>query len=776
VRIRSISILFILALGSTLNLLTGCGGAGNNRSSEDDLGLAFFLDQVTDVAAIAEPPLGTAELTSSYDRSGGNQDWGNYNVPAQSDGLVDVATFEGPGVIRRIWYTGQDAHQWQFFFDGESTPRFTGFLPPPGTDGKRPEPAANHPHAAFAEPLRGRSSGGNYIYTPIPYAKSLRIAVPGDYKPDRPYFQINTESLPADSAIASFPRKLSAADLSAISDTSAWWNGLSGEHQKHATTTISSSPRTTNILANGSAELISLNGSGTLRSFAVQLPPRGNATAIAYQDRLRQLVLEVRYNGAEEPHIAVPFGDFFNNAFWYRPFTSHYMSYLDGTYLCRLPMPYASGLVLSLRNESATPLSITVGYTSDATRAPSARYLQATWAEKRSFARPAGQPLNLFSTKGAGHLVSCYLSCYATEPRWDILEGDDLIYRDGEMKASLNGTGLEDYFNGAWYYTGLSDLPWSGLLEKASMRTSQYRVHGPDKIDFSNGLRFAFEFGHVLGSPSGPNTGRGYMSGLVIWYAESPVAAKFLPAKRTVPTDRIEQATSLPGVLELENVGLWQTAAERCDWLSERLPANKDTYALRAAATRAYPSDTPDFTGIQVTSLQSRREQKYLSALPDGKTAVAGLQAALGMAELFVDGKPLLSTRNPLELASASFDWKGSHQIGIVFTPSRQGRPWISAALRVGDQTIDLLDQDSQYSLTAPPGWPKLAATDNHDWQPGFANYASRRPTMGTWNLRPNALAGLQHHPIILRISMDRSGTAKKIYLRKTVTLTPTPR
>jgi len=755
------ALLCATALALPLAFLAGCGGSsGGNGGSSGGYDLSYFLGQVGDIEAIAEPPLGKAALTSSYDRSGGNQDWGNYNVPAQSDGMVDVATFEGPGVIRRIWFTGQDGtSKWQFFFDGESSPRIVGLKPAEG------EPAPDSPHAAFIEPLAGRASAGHYVYTPIPYAKSLRIAVPGDYKPARPYFQFNTETMPAGTTVRSFPKKLTAADQQAIKTAAEAWTGLDAEHRKAAAALGVTSAL--EIAAGGSTELVNLPGAGTLRSFSVTLPPQGEDSAVDYQNRLRQLVLEVRYNGSEQPNIAVPFGDFFNNAFWYRPYSSQYLSYLDGTYLCRLPMPFESGLVLSLRNETATPLAVSVNHQADANRAANARYLQAAWAEKRSFERAAGNPLHLVSTKGGGHLVSCYLSCYATEPNWYILEGDDLIYRDGEMKASMNGTGLEDYFNGAWYYTGLSDLPWSGLLEKAAMRTSQYRVHGPDKIDFADGMRFSFEFGHVLGSPTGGNTSRGYMSGLVIWYADEPSPALPLPSGRTVPSDRIEQATALAGVLELEGIGEWQTAAERCDWLAERLSGNKDTFQVRAAATRAFPGGTPDFTGIQASSLQTRREQKLLAEIPGTDTAVIGMQVN-GTAELYVDGKKLLQSKRPTAFEAASFPWTGKHEIAIRFLPN-QPQAWISASLRIGDKVTDLLDEQASFTLTAPPSWP--ATGDATNWQEGIADSHYRRPTMSVWQLQANALPGMQQHPILIAASqLDKDRTGKAIYFKRLLT------
>ena len=32
------------------------------------------------------------------------------------------------------------------------------------------------------------------------------------------------------------------------------------------------------------------------------------------------------------------------------------------------------------------------------------------------------------------------------------LEGDEMIYVDGEKEAAIKGTGTEDYFNSGWYF------------------------------------------------------------------------------------------------------------------------------------------------------------------------------------------------------------------------------------------------------------------------------------------------------------------------------------
>jgi hypothetical protein len=81
-------------------------------------------------------------------------------------------------------------------------------------------------------------------------------------------------------------------------------------------------------------------------------------------------------------------------------------------------------------------------------------------------------------------------------------EGDDMFFIDGETKPSINGTGSEDYFLGAWGFTagafdyGLSGAPVKGL-EKAGSRTSVYRFHLDSPITFTKSLKATIEHGHA---------------------------------------------------------------------------------------------------------------------------------------------------------------------------------------------------------------------------------------------------------------------------------------
>ena len=77
-----------------------------------------------------------------------------------------------------------------------------------------------------------------------------------------------------------------------------------------------------------------------------------------------------------------------------------------------------------------------------------------------------------------------------------------MFFIDGEQRPSINGTGSEDYFLGAWDF---GDRPFSYLLfgapvkgeEKAGSQSSVYRFHLDSPIAFTKSLRATIEHGHA---------------------------------------------------------------------------------------------------------------------------------------------------------------------------------------------------------------------------------------------------------------------------------------
>jgi len=144
-----------------------------------------------------------------------------------------------------------------------------------------------------------------------------------------------------------------------------------------------------------------------------------------------------------------------------------------------------------------------------------AQYRQATPNRAVRFA-PGEKELNLdgknnyvfCETRGAGHLMGVTLGVLQNHDDW-MGEGDDMIFVDDEAKPVINGTGLEDYFNGAWGFTGgqfanlyngahlinLLDVNNAGFV--AGGRYCLYRWHADNPVTFRKYLKHTIEHGHA---------------------------------------------------------------------------------------------------------------------------------------------------------------------------------------------------------------------------------------------------------------------------------------
>jgi hypothetical protein len=82
-------------------------------------------------------------------------------------------------------------------------------------------------------------------------------------------------------------------------------------------------------------------------------------------------------------------------------------------------------------------------------------------------------------------------------------EGDDMFFVDGEKTPSINGTGSEDYFLGAWDFGGGHSFsyPLMGALivgeERAGGHSSLYRFHLDSPITFTKSFKASIEHGHA---------------------------------------------------------------------------------------------------------------------------------------------------------------------------------------------------------------------------------------------------------------------------------------
>jgi len=277
------------------------------------------------------------------------------------------------------------------------------------------------------------------------------------------------------------------------------------------------------------------------------------------QFHLKKLVLRMYWDGETSPSVEAPVGDFFGlglgeyflyqsvplavapekalNSFFPMPFRKHARitvtnegkRKVDAFYFnidyraCEAPLP-ADTLYFHAQYRQQTPNH---GWTSD-------------WAfnwdknvNDRKNLHGEGNYVWL-EAKGRGHFVGVTMSVLQNQDGW-WGEGDDMFFVDGEKLPSINGTGTEDYFLGAWdfgshpFAYGLMGAPVKGE-ELAGSRSSVYRFHLDSPITFTKSLLATIEHGHA-------NHRSDNFFSVAYWYQTEPHAPfpTLPPAEERIP-------------------------------------------------------------------------------------------------------------------------------------------------------------------------------------------------------------------------------------------------
>lgn len=332
-------------------------------------------------------------------------------------------------------------------------------------------------------------------------------------------------------------------------------------------------------------------------------PALGNTWEVADPDYYRKVLLRVTYDGAAEPAILVPLGDFFgvghsmpaNYASAFFTVTAKPEEALrfggSASLNSYLPMPFGAHVRVELINENDVPYGQYFHVDYELYRQPLADdigYLHATW--RRSDPCPGWGPdlqVNspetnvpnldgshnyvVLDTQGAGHYIGCNLSVFHRQGSW-WGEGDDMIFIDDDTwPPSLHGTGTEDYFNHAWGMQRQA-YPWHGaILHEGDVPgyAVSYRFHGPDPVRFSERLLVTIEHGHA-------NHLADDWASTAYWYQLLPSPpASILPVDRRLPNRPADVPRPGPAVVPAamrEDVAAARaaTAARQSDYL-ERL-------------------------------------------------------------------------------------------------------------------------------------------------------------------------------------------------------------
>ncbi|HUD12754.1 MAG TPA: glycoside hydrolase family 172 protein [Terracidiphilus sp.] len=282
---------------------------------------------------------------------------------------------------------------------------------------------------------------------------------------------------------------------------------------------------------------------------------------------LKNLVLRAWWDGEATPSIEVPIGDFYGLGLGeYFTYQSALLAVAPMKALnAYFQMPFASAARLTLTNEGkirTNNLYFAVDYVTlpalpgDVGRFH-AQYRQAApckgWTDnwKHNWDDPVGDKKNLdgadnyvfLEAAGRGHFVGVTHAVEQNQDGW-FGEGDDMIFIDGDREPTINGTGTEDYYNGAWDFGGQAfayqhnGAPHiSDPKERLGGRYCLYRWHIESPITFEKSIKVTIEHGHA-------NHRSDNFYSTAYWYQTEPHAA--FPALPT-PAERIPKVFRVGG-------------------------------------------------------------------------------------------------------------------------------------------------------------------------------------------------------------------------------------
>jgi len=254
---------------------------------------------------------------------------------------------------------------------------------------------------------------------------------------------------------------------------------------------------------------------------------------------LKRIVLRMYWDGESTPSVEAPIGDFFGlgNGEYFLYQSIPLAIGADKALNSFFPMPFRKHARITVTNEGRQPIEA-LYWNIDwrALRSPlpgETAYFHAQYRQAVPNQAVAGRKTNLdgsgnyvwMETTGRGHFVGVTMSVAQNADGW-WGEGDDMFFVDGETLPSINGTGTEDYFLGAWdfggksFSYGLFGAPVVGA-EKKDSKWSVYRFHLDAPIPFTKSLRATIEHGHAN------DRGDDFYS-VAYWYQMEP-HAKFPP-------------------------------------------------------------------------------------------------------------------------------------------------------------------------------------------------------------------------------------------------------
>lgn len=250
---------------------------------------------------------------------------------------------------------------------------------------------------------------------------------------------------------------------------------------------------------------------------------------------LKKIVLRIYWDGAENPSVEAPIGDFFGLGLGkYNLYESRFLSVGSQRALnASFPMPFRKSAKVTVTNEGERAIDAFY-YNIDWEKHQElpedityfhAQYRQAVPAKgwTTDWKLNGDEKINtkenktgennyvILEAQGKGHFVGVTHSIIQNQGDW-WGEGDEMIYIDGADTPQIHGTGAEDYYLGAWCYGGCGINPFGAQKptfdymeygnpvnggDDRGAQWTVYRYHSESPVVFNKDIRVTIEHGHA---------------------------------------------------------------------------------------------------------------------------------------------------------------------------------------------------------------------------------------------------------------------------------------
>lgn len=460
-----------------------------------DLGLRACLD----VPLLAFPCSQAIKLAATAGMTGPGKD---YRLLGAGQGAT-VLTIQGPAVIHRIWSTSSitDKTRLTVRLDGKEQVLWS---------------AAKLPEGQTADALRAMDGQAYWSYIPLKVkqraefiAKDMREKSEGgvtEENGNKFYLQVGYTT--GDAGITD------ADTLAAVRAKLTDWLTKPADAGAASLRGLQQPPKVETVKLQVGKPLKLTDGPNWVVETMIF------DTGAATLDQLATTRLIMKTDGSPDACVYVPLPYLFG-AYWdLKDCAGAFTAIQGGKLIFRFPVPEGSGLEISLqafgRGQAVREVGLTLvrGFYNDP---PPYRLC----AEYRSLISKRDEPLRLADIQGEGVYVGCTFAADGLAHRsFSFLEGNEQIYVDGAQKPTWEGTGTEDFFNAAWYFSaGATPRAFHGctaLQKGPPPRVSAYRWLVPDRIGFSHGFRLDMQHGSRNSSPDT------LYKCVNLWYAKPP--------------------------------------------------------------------------------------------------------------------------------------------------------------------------------------------------------------------------------------------------------------